>query len=314
MNDQSPQESNSSSADPTVRLPRAEAEQAINKLDQDAGNSAPLPPAPPAPPLPPVENPTVQYDAPIPAPQAQQQAPTYAAPAAAVAPSENPLVTGIGTLWAAIAQTWQGNTVGALRAGTTGRGFALVATLLYAVIGGLMLATVVTRGLGGFDDMLGSFSSYATGGYYSTKGTFSAKFGIWIGSFFLGAILFLITVVARALCVKWVFAVRGASQKFDTVLRLTAVAYAIPMALLLVATVFMMIPSLALSAVIMFVIAVVSLPVGMIPELLIYVGINRTHRFTKSPLIPHVSFSLVWVIILAIAYMIVFSIVAEMMS
>ncbi|MGP5255044.1 hypothetical protein [Glutamicibacter ardleyensis] len=232
----------------------------------------------------------------------------------APATAPNPVLSGLATVWSSVVLLWQGNTVGALRAATQSKSYPLVALALYAVIGGLLLSTFLTRGLNGLDSFAGDMSYYVTGGSYSTSGSFSATIGQWLGAFILGAILFAIVFVVRSLCLKWTFAVRGGSQSFDTTTRIVATAYAIPMVLLLVATVFFMIPSLALSAVVMFIVAIVSLPVGLIPEILLYVGLNRTQSFAKSPLIPHVSFTLVWAIIVAISYGVIFSIFAEAIS
>lgn len=241
-----------------------------------------------------------------------------AAPAAGTVASKPSFATevtgGLMNLWTSIILIWKGNTVGALRAANSSKSFPLVAFGFYAVIGGLLLATFLSRGLNGLDAFAGDMSYYLTSGSYSSRGAFSVKVGQWFGAFFLGAILFAVVFVIRSLCLKWTFAVRGASQSFDTSSRLVATAYSIPMALLLVATVFFMIPSLVLSGIVMFVVAVASLPVGMIPEILLYVGLNRTHRFSKSPLIPHVSFTLVWTIIVAIAYALIFAIFAEAIS
>lgn len=49
-----------------------------------------------------------------------------------------------------------------------------------------------------------------------------------------------------------------------------------------------------------FVIALLSLAA----ELIIYIGINRTVQFRKSPLIPHVLFTAVWLILVIVAWIV----------
>ena len=265
-----------SSTDPTVPIP-ADQRPASNK-DQQADATAPV-------------NPHLA-DAP-------------AAPAAVDnKASANPVAAVVGTVLTSVVQTWRGNTIGALKASAETKNFGLWATLLYAIIGGFTTAMVFTRTMGSFDSMLGDFSYGLTGGYYSTSGSFSISFGQWISTFFMGLILLGVFFILRALCVKWVFSTRGTSQTFGASLAIVTGATAIPMTLLLVAGILLIIPSGVFASLIMLVAAVVSLPIGMIPEILIYIGINRAHRFTKSPLIPHVFFTLLWVVMLVVAYLI----------
>lgn len=305
MPEQTPPEPDSSSTDPTVKMPREEISDSLSKLRASSNEKASPESAAP--------QETNTSTEPGPSTTATVQS-SGQEPAAAPAAKANILVPALGTLAATLIQTWKGDTVGALRTAGNSNGFALVATAVYAVIGGLLSATILTRGLGSVDDLADGLTSGLSGGSYSSSGMFSATAGQWITAFILGAIMMGLVYILRALCVKWVFSVRGAGQSFGTSLSIVAGSYSIPMALLLVATLLFMIPSLALSALVMFAIAILALPVGMIPEIMIYIGINRTHRFTKSPLIPHVSFTLVWVIILAIAYMIVGAFFAEALS
>lgn len=305
MQEQTPPESDISSTDPTVRMPREEISDSLAKLRATAPGT-------------PAQESTAPQEAGASAePRLTATAtvqPAEQDPASGTTGKPNIVVPALGTLVATIVQTWKGDTVGALRTAGNSKGFALVTTAVYSVIGGLLFATMLTRSLGGFDDLADSLTSGLTGGSYSSSGMFSATAGQWITAFILGAVMMGLVFILRALCVKWVFSVRGAGQSFGTSLAIVTGSYSIPMALLLVATLLLMIPSLALSALVMFAITILALPVGMIPEIMIYIGVNRTHRFTKSPLIPHVSFTLVWVIILAIAYLIVGAVFAEALS
>lgn len=235
-------------------------------------------------------------------------------PAAAPAGQPNAVGTALGTVLAVIVQTWKGNTVGALQAAASTKNFGWVATGAYAVIGGLLMATMLTRLLGGFDDFADYAFSSLTGGYGSSSGYFSVTFGAWFAAFILGIILSGLFFILRAVCIKWVFSTRGAPQPFTATLALVSGAYAIPMALVLLAAVLNMIPNLTLLALVSLASAVLALPVGLIPEIMIYIGINRTHRFTKSPLIPHVMFTLLWAFMLFLAFLFVTSIYGEILG
>lgn len=309
MSEQTPANGASSSNEPTVPIAR-----------EDLAKTAVTPKSglPDSTPKTVNEEPVLQASSPVqPSASAggaeQASAPTATIPAPAKAES-SVVGNGLGTILAAVVQTWKGNTVGALRAAAETKHFGWVATGAYAVIGGLLVATMLTRFMGGIDDMANYMVYSLSGGYGSSLGYFSASFSDWFTAFILGIILMGLFFILRALCVKWVFSTRGAAQPFTSSLAIIGGAYAIPMVLVLVAAVLNMIPSVSLMALVSLVTAVLSLPVGLISEIMIYIGINRSHRFTKSPLIPHALFTLIWVVMFFIATMLVMSFYGEIVS
>lgn len=309
MSEQTPANGASSSNEPTVPIDREDLEKTTVTPKSELPESSPK---------------TANEDTPLQASspvqpstsasgEEQASAPTSAVPAAPKAQS-SVVGNGLGTILAAVVQTWKGNTVGALRAAAETKHFGWVSTGAYAVIGGLLVATMLTRFMGGIDDMANYMVYSLSGGYGSSRGYFSASFGDWFTAFILGIILMGLFFILRALCVKWVFSTRGAAQPFTSALSIIGGAYAIPMLLVLVAAILNMIPSVSLMALVSFVTGVLSLPVGLISEIMIYIGINRTHRFTKSPLIPHALFTLVWVVMFFLATALVMSFYGEIIS
>lgn len=225
----------------------------------------------------------------------------------------NVIVSALGTMWVSLGHIWKGEPLTALALATLSKSYWLICIGLFSVVTGLFMATSATRFLGSLDDLGTSVSTGLTDGQFSSRGMLNITFGQWMGFFFVGIILGAIVFLARTLCIKWTFASRHSSQSIATSGSIVAVSYLTLIALLFVAVVLLMIPSLTLATLVFVVMAALALPVSMIPEIMLYIGLNRTHHFVKSPLIPHVLFTLVWVIIVAIAFLIFGLILTESM-
>lgn len=223
--------------------------------------------------------------------------------------------TGVGVLgavtalWVSLGSIWKGRTVEAFRLGSTTKNFWVVGFLIYSLILGLLTATTASRSIGSADELLGSMSGALTG--YSSRGMFSLSAGNWISLLLVGVVMGFIAFLLRALCLKWTFSVRGVPRTMGATSTIITTSYAMQMVVLLGATVLLMVPSAAISGLVLLLIGLVSVPLALISELLIYIGLNRSARFEKSALIPHALFTGVWIALTVIAYAIMFSVFLE---
>lgn len=215
----------------------------------------------------------------------------------------------VTALWVSLGSIWKGRTVEAFRLGSTTKNFWVVGFLIYSLILGLLTATTASRSIGSADELLGSMSGALTG--YSSRGMFSLSAGNWISLLLVGVVMGFIAFLLRALCLKWTFAVRGVPRTMGAASIIITTSYAMQMAVLLGATVLLMIPSAAISGLVLLLIGLVSVPLALISEVLMYIGLNRSARFEKSALIPHALFTGVWIALTVIAYAIMFSVFLE---
>ena len=215
----------------------------------------------------------------------------------------------VAALWVSLGSIWKGRSVEAFHLGSSTKNFWVVGFLIYSLILGLLTATMVARSIGSADEFLGSMSSSLIG--YNSRGTFGLSAGNWISLLLVGLVLGFIAFVLRALCLKWTFAVRGVPQSLGAASNIITTSYSVQMTVLVAATVLLMIPSAAISGLVLLLVGLVSVPLALITEVLIYIGLNRTARFEKSVLIPHALFTGVWIALTVIAYVIMFSVFLE---
>lgn len=234
-----------------------------------------------------------------------------AAPQAPVQGIGAEILGAITALWVSLGSVWKGKSVEAFRLGASTKKFWVVGFLSYSLILGLLTATLVARSVDSADEMLGSMTSSFIG--YSTRGTFGLSVGNWISLFITGLILALIAFVLRALCLKWTFSIRGVRQSMGVVGNVITTSYVMQMTVLLAATVLLMIPSAVISGLVLLLVGLVSVPLVLISEVLIYIGINRTARFEKSSLIPHAVFTGVWIALTLTVYAIILTVTLENM-
>lgn len=222
------------------------------------------------------------------------------------------IVAALNAQRLALGHIWKGNPVQAFRLATATKHFWLVTFGVYSVLVGLLMASLTARSVSAVDGFVGSITSSLTG--YSTSGMIELSFGRWFSIFLTGLVIGFVAFTLRTLCVKWSFAVRGVSQTFGTAGNVVATAYLAQLAVLLVATVLFLVPSMIVTSIVMLVVALIGFPLFLVTEILIYIGINRTARFTKSVLIPHAIFTGLWVVMTVIAYFIMFSLFLESAS
>lgn len=240
-------------------------------------------------------------------PDVQEQQPSGAvltgpdaAPAASQPGTGAQMLAALSVLWVSLKAVWKGQTVGALRLGAESKKFWITAFLVYSAVIGLLLATLTARSIDGADQMLGAMTGSLFG--VSSRGSLGISFGGWLALFFSGAALALVALVLRSLCIKWTFALRGMSKPLTAAGSILATSYVLPLAVLLGAAVLLLVPSALLSGLVFLIFGVLSVPLILVAEILIYVGINRTASFEKSALIPHAVFTGVWIALTLLAY------------
>lgn len=212
----------------------------------------------------------------------------------------------------ALGSIWKGNPVEAFRLASVAKNFWLATFALMSAAAGIMAASLVARTYDAADSFVDSLSSGLIG--YSSRGMIGMSFGQWFSFFFAGLILVFVALLLRTLCVKWTFSVRGASQSFNTSANIVAVAYVLPLVVVLASMVVFLIPSMVITGIWGFLLAVIAVPLALISEVLIYIGLNRTEKFDKSALIPHALFTGLCGVMVAIVYFILFTVFLESLS
>lgn len=212
----------------------------------------------------------------------------------------------------ALGSIWKGDTVQAFRLAAATKHFWLLTFALMSVAIGVTTATLVARSVDATDGFIDSLSSGLIG--YSSRGMIGMSFGQWFALFCAGLVLVFVAMTLRTLCVKWTFSLRGASQSFNASASIVAVAYVVPLAVALASMVVFFIPSMIITGIWGFLLMVAAVPLALISEVLIYVGLNRTVKFHKSALIPHAIFTGLCGVMVSIAYFILFIVFLESLS
>lgn len=195
---------------------------------------------------------------------------------------------------------WRGNVVGALAFGASVRDqtratwmWWTTVFLTNALLIGLIVATSVSRSVseasGFFGDLTDSITGGFGGSFVSSK--IGISFGTLVGIFLTFMVLAAGSLLVRALFLRLVFAVRRTPVTFPTVADITATAqsvYTFPLIAMLLISFF----PIGLRAILVPVVALIMAGLAIISETTTYIGINRTARFTKSPLVPYATMTL----------------------
>lgn len=230
-----------------------------------------------------------------------EPAPDPAAPAAPAAQpvpgptAPGPLPTALRALRAVLAGIWQGDPVTSLRiaAHHSARSLLLWWLVLLAdgVLAGMLVASFVAKSAQGAASVTNSLLDPFTGGYTSSyvDDAFSVPVSTLLGVIVTVALLVVAVLVLRTVTVFWTFGVRGARGRFRDAAAVVATSASATPVLLAAAWVLSLIPGAGGALLALAVLAVGGLGLAVVSEALVYIGLNRTVRFTKSPLVPHAS-------------------------
>ncbi|XAS73437.1 hypothetical protein VUN82_06225 [Micrococcaceae bacterium Sec5.1] len=223
------------------------------------------------------------------------------------APKDGVLTAILGQ-WAAFRMILRGYPLEAFQLSGRIPRFWLVSFLMAALVFGLSAATAVTRTV--------SAANTAVAGLFSTFGAHRSSYvslspGQWIGIVLVGMLFAGAAFILRAATLKWLFAVRRRPQSYSVGANILAVAYSGHLAVYVAAFVLMFVPGAVFGSVVTVVAAALLALLNFAAELLIYVGVNRVTTFEKSVLVPHVLFSALWLVLVAVVYATLFAIFAE---
>ncbi|SJN36959.1 hypothetical protein FM125_11320 [Micrococcus lylae] len=153
-----------------------------------------------------------------------------------------------------------------------------------------------------------------SGGYFSRYSDYWAlSFGASLQVFLMALLLFFLIDLLRGGMLHLAFAVGKAGVPFSDSGQIVATAYSGPACITAVGILGMLLPGSGLLMFVLVVGGLLATVLGLTAELLMYIGVNRRHRFEGSPLMPFVAGFAGWILgTLLILY--VFSSVLEGMS
>lgn len=183
--------------------------------------------------------------------------------------------------------------------------FWVVSFTLAALIAGLFFTTTIARTVfrANYAAMNMAESFGASPGMQGPA-YFSIGFGNYVALFLIAFAFSAVVFVLRALTLKWVFSVRGAPQPFSVGAWIMATAYVGHIAVYAATFILLLIPGTLFPILVLFAAYFVIALLSLAAELIIYIGVNRTVQFRKSPLIPHVLFTAVWLILVIVAWIV----------
>lgn len=235
----------------------------------------------------------------------QQEPPTPAAlPPAAPPPVPNAVTAAWLVARRVLLGVWHGRTVEALgvaetsAAVTGGPSRYWVATAAtWAALAGMTAATYLVKSTNATVSAVDSLMSGLTLGLGSSPAydRFHLGFGHWLVIWLVCAVIAFACLTLRAVTLHWTFAVRGAAVPFVAGANIVAAAYTLQVPVLALAfLITLVLPAGAGSTLLLILLSVVAWIPGFVAEGVLYIGLNRTVRFTKSPLVPHAVMTLVW--------------------
>lgn len=237
-----------------------------------------------------------------------QTIPAGTAPAPQPAPAVNPgqsnkFMTALVAQWSAFVQIMKGYPIAALTIGQRVPMFWLMNFGLYSVLAGLFSSVSLYRtGAGinrGAEDLI-----YGLSGYSTSVRTFSVPFSTLFFTFLGGVVTVFLVLTLRALAVKWTVSVRRQNLTFTQAANNVAVSVTGQVLVIAAAFILTLIPSVFLATLVGFVsMALLSL-LGLLSELLLYVSVNKVAPMEKSPLVPYVLFTALWIFLSLIAFLI----------
>ena len=221
------------------------------------------------------------------------------------------LVTALRAIRAMLSNVWHGDNVAALRIASeySARSVLLwwLVLLANAVLAGFLVASFVVKSAQGAASITNSVLDPFTGGYSSSyvDDAFSVPFSTVLGVVIAIAIVVVTVLVLRTVTVFWTFGVRGARGRFRDSAAIVATSYAATPLLLAVLWILSLIPGVGGVLLSAPVLAIGGLASVVISEGLLYIGLNRAVRFSKSPLIPHAALTVAHVAMCVVVFFLI---------
>ncbi len=208
---------------------------------------------------------------------------------------QNNFVRALGDQLGVITRLAKGQTLEAFHVAQRSPLLWLVTLIAGALLTGLLLATALAR-----------FSGAAISSVASAFGGGSVYFGMtagaWFTIVFASIIVVAIVMALRAVALHLTFQLSGKPQSFRESLAVLATAYSLHLPVMVLMLVLMLIPGRSWVMIISVVGTFLWILFALMAELLIYIGLNRTTGFAKSPFRAHFIATGIWMIAVAIVY------------
>ena len=161
---------------------------------------------------------------------------------------------------------------------------------LYVVVLALYTTVLLDRseqvGMGMLSELMGmrSFGLYSSS--YGDYWMLAADEGF--GLFFMALVLYAVFVLLRVALLHVVFALDKAGVPFSASGQIVMTAYSGHLCALLLGTLLLLVPGAGLGGLVLTVGSLVMVLLSLLSEIVMYIGVNRRHRFAGSPLMPFV--------------------------
>lgn len=143
---------------------------------------------------------------------------------------------------------------------------------------------------------------------------FSPPGSVYPMAFFFPFFFVFIAFFLRILTVQWTLMARGTKASLVRAGNIIAAAWSFIILLLIVQFFFGLLPGVAFAVVGFIVISLLGIAVAILSELLIFAGIVQEAASEKSPLVPHVMFTILYAFMVFIATLILSVIFGEMLA
>lgn len=143
---------------------------------------------------------------------------------------------------------------------------------------------------------------------------FSAPGSVYVMAFFFPFIFIFIVFFLRILTIQWTLMVRGTKASLVRAGNILAAAWSFVILLLIVQFFFGLLPGVAFAVIGAIVVSLLGIAVAILSELLIFAGIMQEAASEKSPLVPHVLFTILYAFMVFIAVLILSLIFGEMLA
>lgn len=174
--------------------------------------------------------------------------------------------------------------------------FALL-TFVAALNGTVLVGRSGQIGMGMLSSVtgLGGLGSY----FYKTP-YWMLDAGEGFGLFFLLLLVFAVLHLARVALLHMAFAVGKAGQPFAASGQIVMTAYSGHLWAMGLGTLLFLIPGSGMGSLVLFVGALVLSVLGVGAEILMYLGLNRLHRFAGSPYLPYLGGYAAWLVVVGV--------------
>ncbi len=240
--------------------------------------------------------------------QAHQQASQFAEQLTQVSNTAQSLLSKV---WQIIRGILRGTPEQGLELAQNTRHFGMFVAGLMSVISGFTFANLCGRTAAGIDSGINQVMGGLGFGYSSYT-----NFGIgqWIVVLLVSAICFFCIAMLRPVTIKWAFNIRQQNITFTSALTIASFAYLLAGFVLAIVGVIWLVPS-GITFGLGLLVYVLALPLTLfISELLIFVSINKMGNFNKSVIIPHALMTGVWMVFVAIVFLIEMQVITNMLQ